>query len=752
MNKSNIFSYITTQELLNDVLYCLTTLSDTEVVNIGIDFEAYVKDEYTLVSSGLDCYCNKLRLISINWIGNTGSTVVVELNKVDITPFLNLIKDKNKFVVWAHNAAFEIRQIKHHYNIELENIYCSMVMFNTLYVSIGWRQSKLAIGSSLGSIMRHFAGVVMDKTLQTSDWASPILSKAQLEYSAMDVNTKWLELCINVKESLINYYNQEYAFELDQQAMRILAIVEYVGFSIDKAKMNQFINELETLSNDTKIKLAKQLNQPLSVSLKEDEEGILQQYLTVSPVVTTIFNNPKKLATIINNKFKVNLTALNAAIMKEFLLENEDEDEDELNIDVETISNKEDAKEVINTFIIYKRQEKLITEISKYNSIVNPITGALHATTNPVGAGTGRMSSSSNIIVGDKKYKMNLQQVIARGNYDIRSGFVARQDYVIAGIDFSSQEVLTAMAYAKDEAGLAPFYQKKKQLYLLDSNGNQILNKKGKPVEDPYTDPHTVAAMGLCPALKNYPAELIREMAEGNHKVFQYKYNNRDLLYLDVYNKSITDLQTYLGCTNEEAINIINILNGIPSSTDFRFQGKILNFSVIYGKTEQGLSDDLKCSVEDAAKVLHSYFSQFYKLKEWLDISARQAVRCKRLRLPTGRMLWVDESNSKGNDASAQRKGPNALVQGFCADQLKVTLPYVRNYLEEVNNKYKIRNNIVALIHDEIVYELHKDSAEEVGNKLRDMMENIQGDMLKQYFDCETGGFSSLTIAPCWKK
>jgi DNA polymerase I-like protein with 3'-5' exonuclease and polymerase domains len=617
MHNSNIYSYITTQELLEQIIDVLTTLSKEEVVNVGIDFEGYVKDEYRLVSSGLDCYCNKLRLISINWIGNDGPTVVVELNTVDIKPFLNLIKNNNRFIVWAHNAAFEIRQIKHHYNIEMNNIYCSMVMFNTLYVSIGWRQSKLAIGSSLGSIMRHFAGVVMDKTLQTSDWSSPILSKAQLEYSAMDVNTKWLELCINVKESLISYYEQEYAFNLDQDAMRILAIVEYVGFNIDKVKMNSFIKELEQLSNDTKIKLARQLDQPLSVSLVEDEDGILQQSLTVSPIVTTIFNNPKKLGTIINSKFKVNLTALNAAIMKEFL-SNQDDDEDEEDtddVDLEMISNKQEAKEVINTFIVYKRQEKLITEISKYNSIVSPITGALHATTNPVGAGTGRMSSSSSIIVGDKKFKMNLQQVIARGNYDIRSGFVARQDYVIAGIDYSSEEVLTAMAFAKDEAGLAPFYEKKKTPYLLDNIGNVVLDDDNNAIENPYTDAHLTAAIGLCPALANYDGRVILKKSKGGH-----------------------------------------------DGTDYRFQGKILNFSVIYGKTEQGLSEDLKCSVEEAAKVLHSYFSKYYKLKDWLDRMSRQAIRCKRLRLPTGRIIWVDESNSKGNDASAQRKGPNGFV------------------------------------------------------------------------------------------
>ena len=79
-------------------------------------------------------------------------------------------------------------------------------------------------------------------------------------------------------------------------------------------------------------------------------------------------------------------------------------------------------------------------------------------------------------------------------------------------------------------------------------------------------------------------------------------------------------------------------------------------------------------------------------------------------------------------------------------------MPVVRSYLECFNAKYNVRNNIVALIHDEIVYELHQDSAEEVGNKLKDLMQQVQGDMLYKYFGCETGGFSSLTIAPCWKK
>ena len=91
-------------------------------------------------------------------------------------------------------------------------------------------------------------------------------------------------------------------------------------------------------------------------------------------------------------------------------------------------------------------------------------------------------------------------------------------------------------------------------------------------------------------------------------------------------------------------------------------------------------------------------------------------------------------------------------LQGICADQLKMTIPIVRKYLEDFNTRYKVRNNILATIHDEIVYELHQDSAEEVGNELKLLMEKVQGDMLYKYFGCETGGFSSLTIAPCWKK
>ena len=174
------------------------------------------------------------------------------------------------------------------------------------------------------------------------------------------------------------------------------------------------------------------------------------------------------------------------------------------------------------------------------------------------------------------------------------------------------QEILTAMAYAKDEAGLAPFYEKKKTPYLLDNNGNIVLDDDNIPIENPLTDPHLTAAIGLCPALSNYDGKTVLKKSKGGH-------------------------------------------DGI----DYRFQGKILNFSVIYGKTEQGLSDDLKCSVEEAAKVLHSYFSKYYKLKEWLDKAAREAIKCKRIKLPSSRWMYVDESNSKGNDSSAQRKGPN---------------------------------------------------------------------------------------------
>jgi DNA-binding CsgD family transcriptional regulator len=49
---------------------------------------------------------------------------------------------------------------------------------------------------------------------------------------------------------------------------------------------------------------------------------------------------------------------------------------------------------------------------------------------------------------------------------------------------------------------------------------------------------------------------------------------------------------------------------------------------------------------------------------------------------------------------SSERKAGNGAVQGLCADQLKMTLPIVRNYLKDINNRYNVRNNIVALVHN----------------------------------------------------
>ena len=180
-NRNNKYSYITKQEeLIEFVINTLLTLSTDQVINVGIDFESYVKEEYRLVSSGLDSYCNKLRLMSINWTFNDNCPIVIELNTVDIKHLLQMLSDSSRFVVWAHNAAFEIRQIKHHYDLELDNIFCSMVLFNTLYVSTGWKQGK-AIGSGLAAVMRHFANVELDKELQMSDWSNPNLSIQQLE-------------------------------------------------------------------------------------------------------------------------------------------------------------------------------------------------------------------------------------------------------------------------------------------------------------------------------------------------------------------------------------------------------------------------------------------------------------------------------------------------------------------------------------------------------------------------------------------
>lgn len=127
-----------------------------------------------------------------------------------------------------------------------------------------------------------------------------------------------------------------------------------------------------------------------------------------------------------------------------------------------------------------------------------------------------------------------------------------------------------------------------------------------------------------------------------------------------------------------------------------RLISKIFNFQLIYGASPSSLSTELGSSVEEAEVFLTAYFSKFKALGIWLKNMAEIGKAQHWVRLPTGRVLFIAESNAKGlNDANAMaRKGPNAIIQGLSADMVKKALIYMDPIIERVGGQ------LVAVVHD----------------------------------------------------
>ena len=134
-----------------------------------------------------------------------------------------------------------------------------------------------------------------------------------------------------------------------------------------------------------------------------------------------------------------------------------------------------------------------------------------------------------------------------------------------------------------------------------------------------------------------------------------------------------------------------------------RQQGKILNFSLMYGKTEWGFSKDWNVSVEEAKKIIDIYYEQFPSVKAWKDQQEFQMVEqrgwCKSIaNIP----LYVgDPMMAEPKDyAHMLRCAVNYPIQSSSQDLMKYGVV-------ALHQKYGIIP--LLLVHDELVYELPND-------------------------------------------
>ena len=137
---------------------------------------------------------------------------------------------------------------------------------------------------------------------------------------------------------------------------------------------------------------------------------------------------------------------------------------------------------------------------------------------------------------------------------------------------------------------------------------------------------------------------------------------------------------------------------------EMRHHAKAVNFGILYGQGEYGLSQELGISRQAAAHFIQRYFARFPGVKLFIQKCKDEAKRTGRATTLTGRERLIPEINSKNGQIrqAAERLAVNTPLQGTAADLIKLAMLQIDRKLKE----RQTRGFMVLQIHDELIFEI----------------------------------------------
>lgn len=154
---------------------------------------------------------------------------------------------------------------------------------------------------------------------------------------------------------------------------------------------------------------------------------------------------------------------------------------------------------------------------------------------------------------------------------------------------------------------------------------------------------------------------------------------------------------------------------------DLRRQAKAINFGIIYGISGFGLARNLKISRTEANRYIDSYFAQYPEIKKYMAETIEFAKANGYVQTPFGRKIYIDGLNSGRTRSFAERAAINAPIQGGAADIIKMAMIRVEKVLKEKN----IPAKLLLQIHDELIFEVPKERADEARQVIKENMEQV---------------------------
>lgn len=153
-----------------------------------------------------------------------------------------------------------------------------------------------------------------------------------------------------------------------------------------------------------------------------------------------------------------------------------------------------------------------------------------------------------------------------------------------------------------------------------------------------------------------------------------------------------------------------------------RREAKAVNFGIIYGLSDFGLSRNLNIPLATAKEYIEKYFATYSKVKDYMSANVAFAKEHGYISTLTGRKRVIPEIKSANYNIKqfGERAAMNMPLQGSSADIIKIAMINVYKALKNRG----LRTKLILQVHDELVLDAPESEAEEAANILKYEMEN----------------------------
>lgn len=157
-------------------------------------------------------------------------------------------------------------------------------------------------------------------------------------------------------------------------------------------------------------------------------------------------------------------------------------------------------------------------------------------------------------------------------------------------------------------------------------------------------------------------------------------------------------------------------------TSQMRRDAKAINFGIIYGISDYGLSQNIGCTKKVAKDYIDMYFAKYPLVKKYMDSNVEYCKAHGYVKTHFGRIRFIPEiRNSNYNIRQlGERCAMNMPLQGTASDVIKLAMIRVYNRMKKENLKSKL----ILQIHDELIVDCEPTELDKVTNLLKEEMEN----------------------------